>query len=308
MAGEPSYQRLPRGSSPSPKSPHAHQESPSPSKCCWHTQSQPITIIPLLALPSPLFSLSPELALPYLAPCPPGEAFIQQVLLPQPVLATTHTSIAKTLFLVNSYAPACYSSAAAVLSRCSVVLCSALWYSAVLFGALWYSAVLFGALWYSAVLCGALWYSAVLFGALWYSLPISPPLFSLLPPSSSLPPPTTPALFQSAAMACWDSRSLATSRHVASVYWMAAAGAPAAAPMDALVLFLADELLVPAIRGRLHLVQAAPGSGSGATQGTGREAGGEAAGAARAAAALDALRNSSGSTGQSHSALEYVLS
>ncbi|CAI7830062.1 unnamed protein product, partial [Closterium sp. NIES-53] len=170
-----------------------------------------------------------QLALPYLAPCPPGEAFIEQGLLAQPVLATTHTSIAKTLFLVNSYAPACYSSAAAVLSR-------------------------------------------------------------------------------SAAMACWDSRSLATSRHVASVYWMAAAGAPAAAPMDALVLFLADELLVPAIRGRLHLVQAAPGSGSGATQGTGREAGGEAAGAARAAAALDALRNSSGSTRQSHSALEYVLS
>ncbi|CAI5501404.1 unnamed protein product [Closterium sp. Naga37s-1] len=163
-----------------------------------------------------------QLALPYLAPCPPGEPFIEQALLCQPVTPTTHTSIAKTLFLVDSYAPACYSSAAAFLSR-------------------------------------------------------------------------------SAAMACWDSRSLATSRHVASVYWMAAAGPPAAAPMDALVLFLADELLVPAVRGRLHLVQGAPGSGSGATQGA-------TADAARAAAALDALRNSSGSTGQSHSALEYVLS
>ncbi|CAI5485425.1 unnamed protein product [Closterium sp. Naga37s-1] len=164
-----------------------------------------------------------QLALPYLAPCPPGEPFIEQALLCQPVTVTTHTSISKTLFLLDSYAPACYPSAAAFLSR-------------------------------------------------------------------------------SAAMACWDSRSLATSRHVASVYWMAAAGAPAAAPMDALVLFLADELLVPAIRGRLHLVQGAPGSGSGGAKE------GATAGAARAAAALDALRNSSGSTGQSHSALEYVLS
>ncbi|CAI5942036.1 unnamed protein product [Closterium sp. NIES-64] len=164
-----------------------------------------------------------QLALPYLAPCPPREPFIEQALLCQPVTVTTHTSISKTLFLLDSYAPACYPSAAAFLSR-------------------------------------------------------------------------------SAAMACWDSRSLATSRHVASVYWMAAAGAPAAAPMDALVLFLADELLVPAIRGRLHLVQGAPGSGSGGAKE------GATAGAARAAAALDALRNSSGSTGQSHSALEYVLS
>ncbi|CAI5482881.1 unnamed protein product [Closterium sp. Yama58-4] len=143
-----------------------------------------------------------QLALPYLSPCPPGEPFIEQVLLAQPVSATTHTAIAKTLFLLDSYAPACYSSAAAFLSR-------------------------------------------------------------------------------SAAMACWDSRSLATSRHVASVYWMAAAGAPAAAPMDSLVLFLADELLVPAVRGRLHLVQGAPGSGS-ASQGA---AAGASTGAAAAAAA-----------------------
>ncbi|CAI6008672.1 unnamed protein product [Closterium sp. NIES-65] len=135
--------------------------------------------------------------------------------------------------------------------------------------------------------------------------PTRPPPFPHPPPFPILLPPLQSAAMAaetSAAMACWDSRSLATSRHVASVYWMAAAGAPAAAPMDALVLFLADELLVPAIRGRLHLVQGAPGSGSGGAKE------GATAGAARAAAALDALRNSSGSTGQSHSALEYVLS
>ncbi|GJP83537.1 hypothetical protein CLOP_g13679 [Closterium sp. NIES-67] len=165
-----------------------------------------------------------QLALPYLSPCPPAEPFIEQVLLSQPVTASTHSSISKALFLVETYAPACYPSAAAFFSR-------------------------------------------------------------------------------SAAMACWDSRSVVTSRHVASVYWMAAAGPPASAPMDALVLFLADELLVPAIRGRWHLVRGAPGPGTGADQ-----QGSAANFSAAAAAVLDALSSSSGSTGQSHPSLEYMLS
>ncbi|CAI7903811.1 unnamed protein product [Closterium sp. NIES-54] len=135
----------------------------------------------------------------------------QQVLRSQPITPATHSSIAKTLLLLDSYAPACYPAAAFLswVSKCSVVLCGALWCSVVLCGALWCSLVLCGTLQCSLVLCGTLQCSLVLCGTLQCSLVLcgtlsvvlcgalsSPtplttsPLSNPIPPSPALPPPT----------------------------------------------------------------------------------------------------------------------
>ncbi|CAI5940433.1 unnamed protein product [Closterium sp. NIES-65] len=212
----------------------------------------------------------------------------------QPVTVTTHTSISKTLFLLDSYAPACYPSAAAFLSR--VTYPSLLQHALPPFPTLLLSQSSFPPLQSAAMAAETV--EAWLFVSLLNTsvLPPVPPSPSAFP---SAPPSPASSLLQ------WHVGTLEASPRRAM--WRASIGWQRPAHQQQrlwtrLSFSSQTSCWCQPSGGGLHLVQGAPGSGSGGAKE------GATAGAARAAAALDALRNSSGSTGQSHSALEYVLS